>query len=103
MICKLNVLYEVTIAELEMIALSGSDMKIGFLNIYKFWKSLLSSFSPCSFFIINKAKRTSRIMLGVFLFLAVYNTIFTFLYFVFSILIKIMKDWINHEERTVVS
>ena len=32
MICKLNVLYEVTVAELEMIALSGSDMKIGFLN-----------------------------------------------------------------------
>ena len=32
MICKLNVLYEVAIAELEMIALSGSDMKIGFLN-----------------------------------------------------------------------
>ena len=42
-------------------------------------------------------------MFGVFLFLAVYNTIFTFLYFVFSIVIKIMKDWINHEERTVVS
>ena len=47
---------------------------------------------------MDKAKRASRIMLGVFLFLAVYNTIFTFLYS-----FKIMKDWINHEECTVVS
>ena len=47
---------------------------------------------------MNKAKRTSCITLGVFLFLAVYNTIITLLYS-----FQIMKDWINHEECTVVS
>ena len=54
-------------------------------------------FHPAAFHIMDKAKRTSRIMHGVFLFLAVYNTIFTSLYS-----FKIMKDWINHEECTVV-
>ena len=93
----LNVLYEVTVAELEMIALSSYDMEIGFLKTNS-GRVYFQVFHPAAFHIMDKAKRTSRIMLGVFLFLAVYNTIFTFLY-----CFKIMKDWINHEECTVVS
>ena len=93
----LNVLDEVTIAKIEMIALSSYDMKFGFLKTNS-GRVYFQVFHPAAFHIMDKAKRTSRIMLGVFLFLGVYNTIFTFLYS-----FKIMKDWINHEECTVVS
>ena len=82
----LNVLYEMTVAELEMIALSSYDMEIGFLKTNS-GRVYFQVFHPAAFHIMDKAKRTSRIMLGVFLFLAVYNTIFTFLYS-----FKIMKD-----------
>ena len=82
----LNVLYEMTVAELEMIALSSYDMKIGFLKTNS-GRVYFQVFHPAAFHIMDKAKRTSRIMLGVFLFLGVYNTIFTFLYS-----FKIMKD-----------
>ena len=75
-----------TVAELEMIALSSYDMKIGFLKTNS-GRVYFQVFHPAAFHIMDKAKRTSRIMLGVFLFLAVYNTIFTFLYS-----FKIMKD-----------
>ena len=92
----LNVLYEMTVAELEMIALSSYDVKIGFLKTNS-GRVYFQVFHPAAFHIMDKAKRTSRIMHGVFLFLAVYNTIFAFLYS-----FKIMKDWINHEECTVV-
>ena len=81
----LNVLYEVTVAELEMIALSSYDMEIGFLKTNS-GRVYFQVFHPAAFLIMNKAKRTSRI------------TIFTFLYS-----FKIMKDWIKHEECTVVS
>ena len=80
-----------------LIALSSYDMKIGFLKTNS-GRVYFQVFHPAAFHIMDKAKRTSRIMLGVFLFLGVYNTIFTFLYS-----FKIMKDWINHEECTVVS
>ena len=80
----LNVLDEATI---EMIALSSYDMKFGFIKTNSGRVYFYLVFHPAAFHIMNKAKRTSRIMLGVFLFLAVYNTIFTFLYS-----FKIMKD-----------
>ena len=78
MICKRSkVLYEVTVAELEMIAPSSYDMKIGFLRTNS-GRVYFQVFLPAAFFFtMNKAKRTSCIMHGVFLFLAVYNTIFT--------------------------
>ena len=82
----LNVLYEMTVAELEMIALSSYDMKIGFLKTNS-GRVYFQVFHPAAFHIMNKAKRTSRIMLGVFPFLGVYNTIFAFLYS-----LKIVKD-----------
>ena len=83
----LKVLYEVTVAEPEMIAPSSYDMKIGFLRTNS-GRVYFQAFLPAAFFfIMNKAKRTSCIMHGVFLFLAVYNTIFIFLYS-----FKITKD-----------
>ena len=83
----LNSLYEVTVAELEMIALSSYDIEIGFLKTNLGRVNSVQVFHPAAFQITDKAKRCSRIMLGVFLFLAVYNTIFTFLYS-----FKILKD-----------
>ncbi|CAH3121609.1 unnamed protein product [Pocillopora meandrina] len=82
----LNVLYEVTVAKLEMIALSSYEMKIGLLKTNS-GRDYFQVFHPAAFRIMDEAKRTSRIILGVFLFLAVYNTIITFLYS-----FKIMKD-----------
>lgn len=82
----LNSLYEVTVAELEMIALSSYDIEIGFLKT-NLGRVSFQVFHPAAFQIMDKAKSFSRILLGVFLFLAVYNTIFTFLYS-----FKILKD-----------
>ena len=82
----LNVLYEVTVAKLEMIALSSYDMKIDLLKTNS-GRDFFQVFHPAAFRIMDKAKRNSRIILGVFLFLAVYNTIITFLYS-----FKIVKD-----------
>lgn len=93
----LNNLYEVTVAEFEMIALSSYDTEIGFLKTNS-GRVKFQVFHPAAFQIMDKAKRYSRIMLGVFLFLAVYNTTFTFLYS-----FKILKDWIIYDEWTILS
>ena len=50
----LNVLYEVTVAELEMIALSNYDMKIGFLKTNS-GRVYFQVFHPAAFFIMDKA------------------------------------------------
>ena len=69
----LNALCEVTFEELQTIALSNYDVTTA-------GKFRVQVFHPAAFQIMDKAKRTSRIMLGVFLFLAVLNTLFIFLY-----------------------
>ena len=85
----LDALYEVTFKELQTIALSSYDLKIGFTKTTA-GKFSFQVFHPVAFQIMDKAKRISRIMLGVFLFLALYNTFFIFLYSL------ILKEWINH-------
>ena len=79
----LNALYEVTFEELQTIALSNYDVTTA-------GKFRVQVFHPAAFQIMDKAKRTSRIMLGVFLFLAVHNALFIFLYSL------ILKEWITH-------
>ena len=75
----LNALYEVTFEELQTIALSSYDLKIGFTTTTA-GKFSFQVFHPEAFQIMDKAKRIPHIMLGVFLFLALYNTFFIFLY-----------------------
>lgn len=75
----LNALYEVTFAEIEMIALSSYDAKIGFKKT-SYGKVKFQVFHPAAFEIMDKAQRTSRVLLGLFLFLAVYNIFFILLY-----------------------
>ena len=69
----LNALYEVTFEELQTIALSSYDVTTA-------GKFRVQVFHSAAFQIMDKAKRTSCIMLSVFLFLAVHNTLFIFLY-----------------------
>ena len=68
----LSALYEVTFEELQTIALSNYDVTTA-------GKFRVQVFHSAAFH-MDTAKRTSRIMLGVFLFLAVHNTLFIFLY-----------------------
>ena len=75
----LNALYEVTFEELQTIVLSSYDVKIGFITTTS-GKFSFQVFHSAAFQIMDKEKRTSRIMLGIFLFLALYNTLFIFLY-----------------------
>ena len=69
----LSALYEVTFEELQTIALSNYDVTTA-------GKFSFQVFHPVAFQIMDKAKRIPHIMLGVFLFLALYNTFFIFLY-----------------------
>ena len=70
----LNALYEVTYAELEMMAISTDDREIGLVRTavgkYKF-----QVFHPAAFQIMDKAKSTSRQLLGLFVSSALYNII----------------------------
>lgn len=80
----LNALYEVTHSELEMIALSTYDKEIGFIRA-SHGKVKFQVFHPAAFALMDKAKSTSRWLLGLFLFVAVYNIFFILLY---SVIIK---------------
>ena len=80
----LNALYEVTETELEMIALSTYDREIGFIHASQ-GKVKFQVFHPAAFTIMDKAKNTSRWLLGLYLFVAVYNIFFIVLY---SVIIK---------------
>lgn len=75
----LNALYEVTVSELEMIALSSYDKGIGFIRT-SYGKVKFQVFHPAALELMDKAKSTSRILLGLFLFVAVYNIFFIVLY-----------------------
>lgn len=70
----LNDLREVTITELEMMAISTNNAVIGLIRTaqgnYKF-----QVFHPAAFQIMDKAKNTSRILLGLFTAAALYNII----------------------------
>ena len=70
----LNALYERTFAELEIMAISTNDTEIGLVRTahgeYKF-----QVFHPAAFQIMDKAKSTSRQLLGLFLGAALYNII----------------------------
>lgn len=80
----LNALYEVTHSELEMIALSTYDKEIGFIRA-SYGKVKFQVFHPAALALMDKAKNTSRWLLGLFLFVALYNTLFIVLY---SVIIK---------------
>lgn len=80
----LNALYEVTHAELEMIALSTYDKGIGFISS-SYGKVKFQAFHPAAFALMDKAKNTSRWLLGLYLFVAAYNIFFILLY---SVIIK---------------
>lgn len=80
----LNALYEVTHAELEMISLSTYDKGIGFISS-SYGKVKFQVFHPAAFALMDKAKSTSRWLLGLYLFVAVYNIFFILLY---SVIIK---------------
>lgn len=75
----LNALYEVTRTELEMIAFSTYDKGIGFIHASQ-GKVRFQVFHPAAFALMDKAKNTSRWLLGLFLFVAVYNIFFIVLY-----------------------
>ena len=84
----LNALYEVTQAEFEMIAvrLSTYDRGVGFIRCTgALGKVRFQVFHPAAFALMEKAKRTSRWLLGFYLFVAVYNIFFIVLY---SVIIK---------------
>lgn len=80
----LNALYEVTHAELEMIALSTYDKGIGFISS-SYGKVKFQVFHPAAFALMDKAKNTSRWLLVLFLSVAAYNIFFILLY---SVIIK---------------
>ena len=80
----LNDLCEVTHSELEMIALSTYDRAIGFVRVSQ-GKVRFQVFHPAAFALMDKAKSTSRWLLGMFLFVAMYNIFFIVLY---SVIIK---------------
>jgi len=75
----LNALYEVTYAELEMMAISTDDTEIGLIRTAH-EKFKFQVFHPAAFQIMDKAKRTSRIMLSLFLGASLYNIIFICVY-----------------------
>jgi len=75
----LNAMYEVTQSELEMIALSTYDRAIGFIRVSQ-GKVKFQVFHPAAFALMDKAKNTSRWLLGMFLFVAVYNIFFIVLH-----------------------
>lgn len=80
----LNALYEVTRAELQMIALSTYDIEIGFIRASQ-EKLRFQVFHPAAFALMDKAKNTSRWLLGLFSFVALYNIFFIVLH---SVIIK---------------
>ena len=75
----LNALYEVTYAELEMMAISTDDTEIGLIRTAH-EKFKFQVFHPAAFQIMDKAKRTSRIMLSLFLGASLYNITFICVY-----------------------
>lgn len=70
----LNALYEVTFAELEMMAISTNDAEIGLLRTAH-GKFKFQVFHPAAFQIMDKAQSTSRILLCLFLVTSFYNII----------------------------
>lgn len=70
----LNALYEVTYSELERMAISTDDTEIG-LAVTAVGKYKFQVFHPAAFQIMDKAKSTSRQLLGLFLVAALYNII----------------------------
>lgn len=84
----LNALYEITQAEFEMIAvrLSTYDRGVGFIRCTGAQgKVRFQVFHPAAIALMEKAKSTSRWLLCLYLFVAVYNNFFIVLY---SVIIK---------------
>lgn len=71
----LNALLEISVTELEKIGISTDDVEIGLLKMEQTDKFKLQVFHPAAFKIMDKAKTTSRFLLGVFLVAALYNII----------------------------
>ena len=80
----LNYMYEVTHSDLDMMALSTYDREIGFIRVSQ-EKVKFQVFHPAAFALMDKAKKTSRWLLGLSLFVAVYNIFFIVLY---SVILK---------------
>lgn len=71
----LNALLEISVTELEKIGISTDNVEIGLLKMEQTDKFKLQVFHPEAFKIMDKAKTTSRFLLGVFLVAALYNII----------------------------
>ena len=70
----LNALYERTVTELQTMALSTDNTEIGVIYLAH-GRCKFQVFHPAAFQIIDKAKSTSQILLGLFLTAALYNII----------------------------